>query len=106
MIRHGDKIQVVGNGIDLEKFHPVDKHKARKDLGIGDRTKVLITIGALVERKGFHRVLEILPLLKTKYPDIIYLAVGGASAEGDLTDHLKLQVKELKLEQQSTRQKS
>ena len=92
-----DKIRVVGNGVDLEKFHPVEKKQAREELAIQDATKVLVTVGALVERKGFHRVLEILPDLIKHHPDILYLIVGGPSAEGDWTERLKQQVEELGL---------
>jgi glycosyltransferase involved in cell wall biosynthesis len=92
-----DKIRVVGNGVDLEKFKPVEKKQAREELGIQHTTKVIITVGALVERKGVQRVLEILPTLINRHPDILYLIVGGASAEGDWTDRLKQQVEELNL---------
>ena len=88
----------MGNGVDLEKFHPVEKKLAREILKIKDATKVLVTVGALVERKGFHRVLEILPNLIKRHPDILYLVVGGASAEGDWTQRLKQQVEELNLD--------
>ena len=92
-----DKILVVGNGVDLEKFKPVEKKQAREELGIQHTTKVIITVGALVERKGFHRIIEILPTLINRHPDILYLVVGGASAEGDWTLRLKQQVEELEL---------
>lgn len=93
-----DKIRVVGNGVDLEKFRPIEKNQAREKMAIPETTKVLITVGALVERKGFHRVIEILPSLINNHPDILYLIVGGASAEGDWTDQIKHQVQVLKLE--------
>jgi len=44
---------------------------------------VLVTVGGLVERKGFHRVIECLPELRLKHPGLVYLVVGGASPEGD-----------------------
>ncbi|HHM06078.1 MAG TPA: glycosyltransferase family 4 protein [Gammaproteobacteria bacterium] len=79
----GDKIRVVGNGVDTEKFYPVDRAAARRKLGLAADARVLITVGALVERKGFHRVIECLPALVGRYPDLHYLIVGGASPEGD-----------------------
>jgi glycosyltransferase involved in cell wall biosynthesis len=92
-----DKIRVIGNCIYIEKFHPVEKKQAREVLGIQNTTKVLSTVGALVERKGFHRVIEILSTLVNNHPDILYLIVGGASAEGDWTERLKQQVETLDL---------
>jgi glycosyltransferase involved in cell wall biosynthesis len=60
--------------------------------------KVLISVGGLVERKGFHRVIASLPALRVRHPAIHYLVVGGASPEGDWTDRLKAQVKALGLQ--------
>ena len=93
------KITVVGNGVDTNKFSPVLKAEARRQLGLSEDAKVLISVGGLVERKGFHRVIEILPSLLKVYPDLIYLIVGGASPEGDWSEHLRTQVSCLKLDE-------
>jgi teichuronic acid biosynthesis glycosyltransferase TuaC len=92
------KIRVVGNGIDVKKFCPLDKTEMREQLNIPSHAKVLISVGGLVDRKGFHRVIEVLPELVAKYPDLIYLIVGGASAEGNIQKQLEEQVSRLKLE--------
>jgi teichuronic acid biosynthesis glycosyltransferase TuaC len=76
------KFKVVGNGIDTKKFKPLDKMDARKRLNIDLDTRVLVTVGGLVERKGFHRVVECLPDLLKEIPRLVYLIVGGANAEG------------------------
>jgi len=93
-----DKIRVVGNGIALDKFYPLDKAIARAELNIAKDAKVLISVGALVDRKGFHRVIALLPELLKKYPTLVYLIVGGDSPEGNIKSRLLQQVKELKLE--------
>lgn len=87
-----DRIEVVGNGVDPDRFRPEDRQAARARLGLGARTKVLITVGGLVERKGFHRVIDCLPALVARYPDLVYLIVGGPSREGDISERLKAQV--------------
>lgn len=89
------KIKVVGNGVDIQRFYQVPRSEARKKLGLSERAKILITVGSLVERKGFHRVIELLPELRKDFPNIQYLIVGGVSAEGDWTDRLKKMVSEL-----------
>jgi glycosyltransferase involved in cell wall biosynthesis len=91
------KIRVVGNGVDAEKFQAIDRQAAREQLGLPVDSKVLLTIGALVERKGFHRVIELMPSLLSEGKDIHYLIVGGAGPEGDWTEHLKQMVSELGL---------
>lgn len=93
-----DKLLVVGNGVDTGVFYPVPKAEARAALGIPKEAKVLVTVGALVERKGFHRVLELLPELRKQYPNLIYLLVGGGSPEGDYSATLRAKVTELGLQ--------
>jgi teichuronic acid biosynthesis glycosyltransferase TuaC len=93
-----DKIRVIGNGIDAVKFSPLAKTVARAELNIPEDAKVLVSVGALVDRKGFHRVIEVLPALVEKYPELIYLIVGGDSPEGDIRERLEQQVRTLKLE--------
>lgn len=93
-----EKITVVGNGVDADKFLPVDRMDARRQLGLPAQAQVLVTVGGLCERKGFHRVIEQLPSLCERFPELHYLVVGGPSAEGDWTDRLKSQAAELRLE--------
>lgn len=92
-----EKVTVIGNGVDTEKFHPLNKDSMRKKLGLKESDQVLITVGGLVERKGFHRVIELMPELIKKHPQLNYLIVGGPSAEGDWTDKLKKMVNDLNL---------
>ena len=90
-----DHVRVVGNGVDLQKFAPMARSEARLALNLPPGAPVLVTVGALVERKGFHRVIELLPALRRRFPDLIYLVVGGGSPEGDWSARLKEQVGEL-----------
>lgn len=92
-----DKIEVVGNGIDTSRFHPVDRTVARGRYGIPENARALISVGGLVERKGMHRVIDCLPSLIERYADLHYLIVGGASPEGDMRPELTAQVARLGL---------
>ncbi len=78
-----EKAEVVGNGVDIERFHPVERTAARQKYRLPMDAKVLISIGALVERKGMHRVIEVMPALLERHPDLHYVIVGGASPEGN-----------------------
>ena len=88
---------VVGNGVDISKFQPYPKDQARAKLGIAPTARVLISVGGLVERKGFHRVIPLLPELLKSFPDLVYLIVGGASAEGNNQAELEKMVTDLGL---------
>ena len=48
-----------------------------------------------MERKGFHRVVECLPALIKEYPNLVYLLVGGANAEGDYSEHIRARAEAL-----------
>ncbi|MFM9916849.1 MAG: glycosyltransferase [Rhizobacter sp.] len=90
-----EKARVVGNGVDLLKFSPIPKAQARQALDLPNGVPVLVTVGGLVERKGFHRVIELIPALRERFPGLVYLVIGGASPEGDMGAALKRQAAEL-----------
>ena len=92
------KVRVVGNGVDLARFRPVDRAQARAALGLPLETPVLISVGGLCERKGFHRVIDALPGLHALGLPVHLLVVGGPSPEGDWTSRLQGQVKALALQ--------
>lgn len=95
-----ERVTVIGNGIDTEKFTALSKQQAKQGLNIKPDSPVLITVGGLVFRKGFHRVIECLPKLKHKFPDIKYLVVGGPSLEGNIEEYLRNQCKQLGVEEE------
>ena len=90
---------VVGNGVDLSRFSREDRDACRAALELPRDAKVLISVGALVERKGFHRVIECLPALREVYPDLYFLAVGAGDPQGDMTEVLREQARALGLSQ-------
>lgn len=70
------RISLIPNGVDLARFVPRPR---RPDLaaryGLEGRP-VLLTVGRLCARKGIDRVIEALPALLARFPDLIYLVVG------------------------------
>jgi teichuronic acid biosynthesis glycosyltransferase TuaC len=92
-----ERVRTIGNGVDATRFAPIDRDEARRRLGIARDAKVLISVGGLVERKGFHRVIDTLPELRKRHPALVYLVVGGPSAEGDWSSRLARQVEALGL---------
>jgi phenylacetate-CoA ligase len=92
-----DKVRVVGNGVDCETFAPVSREATRRQLGLPARARVLVTVGGLVERKGFHRVMDAMASLGSEFPDLHYLVVGGPSVEGDWSARLRRHAAELGL---------
>lgn len=95
--RTPDDVAVIGNGVDLSKFHLVDREQARTKLGIPVDAKVMISVGGLTENKGFHRVIDLLPALRKRIPGLIYLIVGGGTTRGDMRSRLEEQARALKV---------
>lgn len=91
------KILVVGNGVDLGCFKREDRAAARARIGLPPEAPVLVSVGGLVERKGFHRVIEQLPALRQRFPGLVYLVIGGSSPEGDMSARLREQAAALDL---------
>ncbi len=89
-----EKVEVIGNGVDAERFAPVDRAEARRRLGVPQDAPVLIGVGNLVPGKGFQRVIPLLPRLRERYPGLVYLIVGGGATQGDLRPSLEAQARE------------
>ena len=83
-----ERAVVIGNGIDLGKFYPMPQAEARAHLGLATDAEVLVSVGWLIERKGFHRVIACLPALLKTHPKLVLLVVGGPGPEGDFTQEL------------------
>jgi teichuronic acid biosynthesis glycosyltransferase TuaC len=70
------KVAVHYTGIDPARFYPGDRAAARAALGIGADAAIL-TVGALIARKGQALVIEALPAL----PDVHYWLAGAGEDE-------------------------
>jgi teichuronic acid biosynthesis glycosyltransferase TuaC len=52
------KLHTLRNGVDLERFKPVDRKYARQQLGLPADQRIFLSVGHLVERKGNHIAIE------------------------------------------------
>jgi glycosyltransferase involved in cell wall biosynthesis len=89
----GLTIKHLPNPIDVKVFRPVDRARARASFGISPTTR-LVAFGAVAavgdNRKGFHKLLPALGLLKELGHRDIELAVfGGSDSEHSEDTHYK-----------------
>lgn len=78
-----EKINVVPEGVDLEKFNPnIDSSDIIEKYGDGN--KIVLTVSRLVKRKGHDMVIKALPDVLKKVPDVRYLIVGTGPEESNL----------------------
>ncbi len=90
-----ERVRTIPNGVDTALFKPRDRAAARRALGLPEEGTYLLTVGSLSARKGAHLVLEALARLASRFPDLRYLVVGGAGAEGNEGAALRRQAAEL-----------
>jgi UDP-glucose:(heptosyl)LPS alpha-1,3-glucosyltransferase len=79
-----EKVSVVYNGVDLERFHP-DKYRSagselRRQYGLPENGYVVLFLGTNYGRKGLDRVLRIFPRFTASSPGARLLVVGYDSA--------------------------
>jgi teichuronic acid biosynthesis glycosyltransferase TuaC len=82
-------VRVIENGIDPERFRPLPRAEARQLLGLPDEGPLLVSVGTLAPRKGFHLVLEAVAALAARFPGIRFAMVGGAGPEGAMEEELR-----------------
>jgi len=92
-----EKIKVIYPGIrvdDKKTKVDVDKMAVIKKQYKLENKKILLSVGRLVERKGFHDVVGMLPEIIKKNPNLVYVIVGN----GELEEKIKTEIKNKKLE--------
>lgn len=82
-----EKIAVVPNGVDHNKFFPIPKQEARKKLGLPCDKKIILSVGGLVPRKGFDILVKALKRLTSEANgknDLFLVIVGEGPSRSDL----------------------
>ena len=90
------KVQVVYNGVDLERFRPIEgkREEMRRKLGIPQDAIVVLTVRRLVYKNGVDTLIEGANIAVKKNPRIVFLAVG----KGPDSDSVKLRIQQLGIE--------
>lgn len=93
-----DRMAVLGNGIDLQRFDPGtvsadDRAAARRDLGATTVDDVVVgLVGRLVREKGYPEVFEAAARLRPRFPQVRVAVIGPE--EPDKSDALTAQDRE------------
>ena len=84
-----EKATVIGNGVDTSRFYPVDRVEARKRLSIPQDAQVVVSVGGLIERKGFHFLIPAVAKIAPRFPLLKLYIVGAGEWEGKLQSMIK-----------------
>ncbi|MFO1432218.1 MAG: glycosyltransferase family 4 protein [Candidatus Competibacteraceae bacterium] len=79
-----DKIELICNGVDLDRFQPAPKDKVLLERYHLQGKRIILTVGRLVERKGIDMTLRALPRVLAQYPDSHYLIIGKGPYQSTL----------------------
>jgi len=79
-----EKIRIVPNGVDTEKFQPLDQVAARQQLALPEAPTVLF-MGSLVPRKGLLYLVEAAKTVVKQQPDVRFLIVGSGPQKEQIT---------------------
>jgi glycosyltransferase involved in cell wall biosynthesis len=85
-----EKICVIGNGVDTERFQPLERAAARGHLGLSEEGKAIVSVGSLIPTKGHHRVISAIAELAQVFPRLSLYILG----EGPYRSQLEALVRE------------
>ena len=93
-------ISLIPNGVDSEKFCPLPRDEVRRKLHVPGDRRVVVSVGELQERKGFHLLIDAVARIRNTHPDVFLVIVGGARLHGrDYTTLLNDQIRKNGLEE-------
>ena len=83
------KISLVDMGVDTDLFQPVPIKKARELLGLPKEKTILICVGNLIWRKGFHFLLSSMGNYPEVFRNILTIIIGGGPLYATLQNLVK-----------------
>jgi D-inositol-3-phosphate glycosyltransferase len=72
----GEKVGVVPCGVDLERFQPMPRDLARKEIGLSDAQSVVLYVGRFSPIKGLERLVAAASHLRS-HRGLTFLIIGG-----------------------------
>lgn len=79
----GSKTAVVPCGVDLELFRPIDRRRARREIGVDPEASLVLYVGRFAPEKGLARLLRAIALLDRRPAPQLLIAGGELSEESE-----------------------
>jgi glycosyltransferase involved in cell wall biosynthesis len=84
-----NRVRVIYNGIDTERFLNLDGSLIRSAFGISSEAPVVGTVGRLTLQKGQKYLLDAVSMLKEKFHQIVLLIIGDGPMRDELENHIR-----------------
>ena len=90
-----ERVHTIAGGADVERFTPTeDKQAVRQALNLPPHRRLLLSVRRLCPRMGLHNLIEAMPAVIARYPDMLLL-IGG---QGPERERLQQRIRERHLE--------
>jgi glycosyltransferase involved in cell wall biosynthesis len=80
------RINIIANGADSHRFHPVEngllKQALRQKLGFSDQDKIVLFVGIISQRKGVDLLLQAWPQINIEHPQAKLVLIGPKDRKG------------------------
>lgn len=89
-----ERIAVIGNGVDIQRFRLMDRRCARRQLKLPEDARILVCVASLREAKGQQHLVSAVARIVSRYPGLkLYLIGEGPYRQNleELRDRLGLQ---------------
>jgi teichuronic acid biosynthesis glycosyltransferase TuaC len=72
----GLDVQVIGNGIDSQRFQPVEDIAARRALGLPEDAQTIVSVGSLIPLKGHQLLITSFAQVADKFHNLMLYIIG------------------------------
>lgn len=83
------KVEVIGNGVDLERFWPIERKEACRKLNISPNQVNIVSVGGLIRRKGFQFLIPAFEKVARLDPRLALYIVGEGPSRTELDALIK-----------------
>jgi teichuronic acid biosynthesis glycosyltransferase TuaC len=71
-----EKIRVISNGVDIQRFQPHNQREARRRLELAEDWQVIVSVGSLIESKGHDLLINAVGESSPRFPQLRLYILG------------------------------
>jgi len=84
-----EKVTVIHNAVDRSVFKPGSREQSREQLGLSPRSRLVVSVGHLLQVKGHDTLIRAFAALRQTMPDAELAIVGGTAHEPEYPELLR-----------------
>ena len=79
-----EKIRLIPNAVDVERFRPIPSEEARRRLSLPEGEIVVVSVGSLIPSKGHQHLIRAIASIQERYTRIRFYLIGEGFYRGEL----------------------